>query len=82
MQQMGSAVVAHGVFAALLNYTGLHAIAYTHVTFADITVVDDQTFKGTARILYLKNTHWPGDIALIAYLTAAFRIKRSYIEHQ
>src|SRR5437588_9747869 len=82
MQQMGSAVVAHSIFAALLDYTGLHAIAYTNMSFADVAIVDDQTFKGAARILYLEDTQRPGDIALIAYLTATFRIKRGYIQHQ
>src|SRR5947207_5422158 len=78
MQQMGGAVVAYSIFATLRCNARLHAITYTHVAFADVAVVDNQSFERATRVLYLEDAHRPADISLIAYLTAAFSIERSY----
>src|SRR5712692_10185743 len=82
VQQMGGTVVAYRIFTALLNHIGLYSIAHAQVALAHFSIVNDQAFEGTARILYMKDTNQPANVALIAYLTTAFSIKWGCIQHQ
>src|SRR6266700_534823 len=83
MQQMRRAVVAHGIFAALSNNIGLHAVAHAQMAFVDIAIVYNEIANGAARILYFEGAHRPGQITTIADLAATFGVERGGIEqHQ
>ena len=82
MQQVGGAVVAHRILAPLFNHAGLHYIANPQVTFAHLSIMDDQTFERTLRILDMKHAYRAGNIALITYLPTTLSIEGRHIEYQ
>ena len=42
MQQVGRAVVAHGIFAALRDDVGLYLITDAQIAFAHLSIVNDE----------------------------------------
>ena len=75
MQQVCSAVVADGIFAALADDIGLHTLTHAHIPFANLPVMDNQPFERAARVLHREDAHRAAEIAAIANLPAAFRVE-------
>src|SRR5271157_5174153 len=81
MQQVCGAVVAHSIFAPLHNHIGLYAITYTHVSFANASIVDNQPLERTTCILNLEDTHRAAQVTTITYLTTTFCIEWCGVEY-
>ncbi len=73
---MCSTMVSHGIFSPLRIDIGLNFVAHTYISFADLSIMDDQAFQRTACILYLEDTHRLANITTITNLTTAFRVER------
>src|SRR6266516_5931653 len=81
MQKVCSAMVAHSIFSSQGNYIGLYAVTHAHETFADTSIMNNQTFQRTTGILNLKDPHRATQITTVTYLTTAFSIERSDIKY-
>src|SRR5260370_18828513 len=66
VQEMGCAMIAYGILAALLNDTGLYTFPDTQVAFGELTIVYSETLDGAARILNLEVSHCATEIATVA----------------
>src|SRR5215471_19609972 len=82
MQQVCRAMVAYGILSPLRIHMSLYIVPYTHIAFADMSIVDNQSPQGATSILHLEYAHRPADIATITNLTAAFSVERCCIEYQ
>src|SRR6266852_9560589 len=82
VEQVRRTVVTHRIFTPLGVDRTLHTIANTHVTLADMAIVNDKPLQRAARVLHLEDTHRSAYHPLVAYLTSALRVERSCIEQQ
>src|SRR6202035_4855681 len=82
MEQMGRAVVAHGIFATLRDDAGLYLITDAQIAFAHLSVVNDEAFERALRVFDMEDANVASDIAMIDNLPTTLSVERGGVEQQ